>query len=504
MNLDETPKNRSEKPLEISASLESPWDSEKEIVPENTEKKEEDLTENSVPQTTLPEEEQDEEEEEKNFAADEESEASQLDSVEEPETEKIVELTSQFEEERDFAGDEELEANQLESVEESEEENVEELAASVEETAEEPVAENESQQRSPTGEPEEPVAEDATSEEVSAETATEEELEEQGSQLAARIAQLKREEQGLRREVASLQTAKATMQQELVEQTRALSRLLPSALEELERRKQGVQVEVEKLERRKERVEREMRTTFAGVSQDLAIRVQGFKDYLVGSLQDLAIAAEQLELAPTEYKSQDFAVQEAQPELGRSGSPKFAERGFKEEVKQIRRLLDQYRTMPDYYGPSWQLRRTFEPIHAERVSEWFFDRGGRGALRSMGSRLQNILISSAAVSVLNALYGDRMQVLVLANSPERLGEWRRGLQDCLGIDRRDFGPDRGVVLFEDPEVLAQKAERLVKKGGLPMIIIDDTEDKISLSMLQFPLWLAFAPEAEPQNMADRW
>lgn len=485
MNLDETPKNSSEKPLEISASLESPWDSQKEIVPENTEIKEEDLTENTVPQTTL----KDEEEEEKNFAADEELEATQLESVEEPEREKIVELATPVEEE--------LEASQLESVEESEKENLEE-------TAEEPKAENESQQTTPTDEPEEPVAEDATSEEVSAETATEEELEEQGSQLAARIAQLKREEQGLRREVASLETAKATMQQELVEQTRALSRLLPEALEELERRKQGVLVEVEKLERRKERVEREMRTTFAGVSQDLAIRVQGFKDYLVGSLQDLAIAAEQLDIAPTEYKSQDFAVQEAQPELGRSGSPKFAEQGFKEEVKQIRRLLDQYRTMPDYYGPSWQLRRTFEPIHAERLSEWFFDRGGRGALRSMGSRLQNILISSAAVSILNALYGDRMQVLVLANSPERLGEWRRGLQDCLGIDRRDFGPDRGVVLFEDPEVLALKADRLVKKGGLPMIIIDDTEDKIGLSILQFPLWLAFAPEVEPQNMADRW
>ncbi len=500
MNLDETPKNRSEKPLEISASLESPWDSPKEIVPENTERKEEDFTENSVPLPTLKEEE----EEEKNFATHEESKATQLESLEEQETEKMVELATQFEEERDFAGDEELEASQLESVEESEEQNLEELATSVEETAEEPKAENQIPQTTPTGDPEEAVAEDASSEEVSAETATEEELEEQGSELAARIAQLKREEQGLRREVASLQTAKATMQQELVEQTRALSRLLPSALEELERRKQGVLVEVEKLERRKERVEREMRTTFAGVSQDLAIRVQGFKDYLVGSLQDLASAAEQLELAPTEYKSQDFVVQETQTELGRSGSPKFAEQGFKEEVKQIRRLLDQYRTMPDYYGPSWQLRRTFEPIHAERVSEWFFDRGGRGALRSMGSRLQNILISSAAVSVLNALYGDRMQVLVLANSPERLGEWRRGLQDCLGIDRRDFGPDRGVVLFEDAEVLAQKAERLVKKGGLPMIIIDDTEDKIGLSILQFPLWLAFAPEAEPQNMADRW
>ncbi|NEP61233.1 MAG: DUF3086 domain-containing protein, partial [Symploca sp. SIO2G7] len=27
-------------------------------------------------------------------------------------------------------------------------------------------------------------------------------------------------------------------------------------------------------------------------------------------------------------------------------------------------------------------------------------------------------------------------------------------------------------------------------------IIDETEDQISLSMLQFPLWLAFAPDPE--------
>jgi hypothetical protein len=51
----------------------------------------------------------------------------------------------------------------------------------------------------------------------------------------------------------------------------------------------------------------------------------------------------------------------------------------------------------------------------------------------MGSRLQNILISSAIISVLSTLHDDRLRALVLANTPERLGEWRRGLQDCLGI-----------------------------------------------------------------------
>jgi len=62
----------------------------------------------------------------------------------------------------------------------------------------------------------------------------------------------------------------------------------------------------------------------------------------------------------------------------------------------------------------------------------------------MGSRLQNILISSAVISVLYNHHDDRLRTLVLANTPERLGE-RRGLQDCLGISRSDFGPEGGLV-----------------------------------------------------------
>jgi hypothetical protein len=167
-----------------------------------------------------------------------------------------------------------------------------------------------------------------------------------------------------------------------------------------------------------------------------------------------------------------------------------------QQTKRIRNLLDQFRTQPDYYGPVWKLRRTFEPIHADRVSEWFFTQGGRGALRTMGSRLQNILVASAVISIMYALYGDRLRALVLANSPERLGEWRRGLQDCLGISRSDFGSDRGLALFESPEALVFKAERLQKENLMPLIIIDETEDLINLALLQFPLWLAFAPNPQ--------
>ncbi|MDB9362099.1 DUF3086 domain-containing protein [Nodularia spumigena CS-588/02] len=310
-----------------------------------------------------------------------------------------------------------------------------------------------------------------------------------------RVAQLQRTEAVLKAEIANLEVSYKTLQEQLSETQTSLGRLVQESLVQLEQRKQALQISVEQLERRQERIRNEMRTTFAGTSQDLAIRVQGFKDYLTGSLQDLAMSAEQLQLTPpVVVERAKPVVPEVKAAPEQPGTPQFAQQQFQDTTSKIRRLIDQYRSKPDYYGPPWQLRRTFEPVHAERVSDWFFSQGGRGALRTLGSRLQNILIASAVASILHRLYGDRIRTLVLANSPERLGEWRRGLQDCLGIGRPDFGPDRGVALFETPDALAQKADRLVKANQLPFIIIDDSFEQISLAMLQFPLWLAFAPD----------
>ena len=325
-------------------------------------------------------------------------------------------------------------------------------------------------------------------------------------QLAARVAELKQQKDSLEGQIEILSENKSQILSERHQIQETLAKIVKVGLEDLEGRKQALQIEIEQLERRRERIREEMRTSFAGISQELAIRVQGFKDYLVGSLQDLAAAAEQLELPAnkkwerpkeTEAESHDEALK-----------PQFAKQEFQEQRRQIRRILDQYRTLPDYYGPPWQLRRTFEPIHAERVENWFFSQGGRGAIPTMGSRLQNILLASAVISVLQSIYNNtkgnpktvRLRTLVLANTPERLGEWRRGLQDCLGISRSDFGPDRGIVLFEATDALVQKADRLLQEKCLPLAIVDETEDRVSLSLLQFPLWLAFAPD--PQQMSS--
>lgn len=303
----------------------------------------------------------------------------------------------------------------------------------------------------------------------------------------------------LREEIATLQATKAQLSAQQSQAQAVLGRLMQESLRELEQRKQTLQIAVEQLERRQDRIQAEMRKSFAGVSQDLAIRVQGFKDYLVNSLQDLVIVSEQLDLTPKPKDPEPTAPEPQKPQ--KPPDPKFAEQGFEHQARQVRKLLDQYRNTPNYYGPPWQLRRTFEPIHAERVANWFLTQGGRGALRSLGSRLQNILVAAAVVSILRYLYGNRLRALILANSPERLGDWRRGLQDCLGISRADFGPERGIVLFESPDSLTQKADRLLKADQLPLILVDDSEDQISLSLLQYPLWLAFA--AEPQARPSR-
>jgi uncharacterized protein YukE len=346
------------------------------------------------------------------------------------------------------------------------------------------------------------------------------------SDWSTRIDALRQQEADLKRSIADLQATYNRLTQDQFQKIQTdIGRMVQQGTAELEQRKRTLQQDIETLERRQERIQAEMRTTFAGASQDLAVRVQGFKDYLVGSLQDLSVAAEQLDLAP----ARSAAMSESKRDGGSgtdtrfdSGSDRFANRpsrratsqdapvsqpafassSFQDQTDRIRSLLDQYRMRPDYYGPLWQLRRTFEPIHADRVSNWFFAQGGRGAVKSMGSRLQNVLVASAAISILYALYGNRLRTLVLSNSPERLGDWRRGLQDCLGISRVDFGTGQGVMLFDAPEPLAQRADRIVADNGLPFIVVDEAESVISLALLQFPLWLAFAPD--PMNPVNEY
>jgi hypothetical protein len=313
------------------------------------------------------------------------------------------------------------------------------------------------------------------------------------------VAALEAQIQQLQAEIARLQAEKADWQNQLQQVQNQWQQFLPQALRELEDRRQKLHLSIEQLERRQERIQKEMRSTFAGASQEIAVRVQGFKDYLRGALQELVASVEELPLVPTPPAA---PVVEPEPaRLAKAAPLKLAAATYADQVEVIEECLEQYRTQPDYYGPAWQLRRTFEPVHEERVRRWFLEQGGRGALRSLGSRLQNILVTSAIISILRQLYDVDLRVLVLAHGPERLGEWRRGLQDCLGISRADFGADGGILLFEAAEALAQKADRLEREDLVPFIVMDEGDGTVPVGLLQFPLWLTFAPD--PKKMRQR-
>ncbi len=271
------------------------------------------------------------------------------------------------------------------------------------------------------------------------------------------------------------------------------------ALKDLEKRRKDLEIEVEKLTNKKTQIEKELSTSFSGQSDSIARKVKGFQDYLTGALQNLSQSVEQLELI-----SQPLVVNPSPLDQNTSNSleeeevrplPAISDT-FKPDKEIIIKLFEQYLEGPDYYADPWKFRRSLELEDCEILKDWFFNMGGRGAQPSRGNRSRNVLLSAALIAVLGELYGDRFQALVLASQPERLGEWRRGLQDALGLNREDFGPNSGVVLFERSGPLIERADRLEEANEVPLILIDAAEKNIEIPILQFPIWLAFAAKDE--------
>ena len=275
--------------------------------------------------------------------------------------------------------------------------------------------------------------------------------------------------------------------------------LLDLALCELRERRSQLEQEILTLEQRRDQIQQEISRSFSGQSDAIARRVKGFQEYLVGALQDLAVAAEQVELV-----AQPVVVQPSPLDSQAAAAPAEAEAPppaaglFRQDEDLIREQLERFLGQPDFYADPWKLRRSLEREGVALLTDWFLSQGGRGAQPSSGSRSRNALITAAAVAILGEIYGERFQTLVLAGQPERLGEWRRGLQDCLGLAREDFGPNSGIVLFERADALIERADRLEERGELPFIVIDAAERAVEIPVLQFPLWLAFA--ASPDEL----
>ena len=266
------------------------------------------------------------------------------------------------------------------------------------------------------------------------------------------------------------------------------------ALTELQQQRTALLEEIRQLEARRGQIQKEIEASFAGQADGVARRLKGFQDYLVGALQDLAVAAEQVELVPQQVLVQPSPLDQisSTAEASQPLAAVAAAGLFIPDEVLIRERLAGFGGQPDFYADPWQLRRTLDASGAALLDDWFLGQGGRGAQPSCGSRSRNALVAAAAIAILGELYGERFQTLVLASQPERLGEWRRGLQDCLGLSREDFGPSSGIVLFERADALVERADRLEERGELPFIVVDAGEPVIEIPILQFPLWLVFA------------
>ena len=266
------------------------------------------------------------------------------------------------------------------------------------------------------------------------------------------------------------------------------------ALTELQQQRTALLEEIRQLEARRGQIQKEIEASFAGQADGVARRLKGFQDYLVGALQDLAVAAEQVELVPQQVLVQPSPLDQisSTPVASQPLAAVAAAGLFGPDEVLIRERLAGFGGQPDFYADPWQLRRTLDASGAALLDDWFLGQGGRGAQPSCGSRSRNALVAAAAIAILGELYGERFQTLVLASQPERLGEWRRGLQDCLGLSREDFGPSSGIVLFERADALVERADRLEERGELPFIVVDAGEPVLEIPILQFPLWLVFA------------
>ena len=284
------------------------------------------------------------------------------------------------------------------------------------------------------------------------------------------------------------------------------SSLLALALKDLQVRRDALEAEISELTSRKQQLEAELKTNFAGQSDAIARRVKGFQEYLGGALQDLVQSVESLDLvvqpmvvqpSPLDQQSSTASAQE---ENGDAPAAAAVADTFRPDESLIRDALERFLKQPDVYADPWNLRRSVDARDTALLEDWFFNQGGRGAQPSRGSRPRNILVSAALIAIIGELYGEQFQCLVLAGAPERLGEWRRGLQDALGLGREDFGPSSGIVLFERPEALVERADRLEERGEVPLILIDAAERSVDIPVLQFPLWLAFA--AGPNERLD--
>ena len=156
------------------------------------------------------------------------------------------------------------------------------------------------------------------------------------------------------------------------------------ALTELRQQRDALQAEISALEGRRALIQKEIQSTFTGQADGVARRMKGFQDYLVGALQDLAVAAEQVDLVPQQVLVQPSpldaaaAVTAGRPTNAEATSappiPGAAEL-FSQDEALIRERLASFGGQPDFYADAWKLRRTLDAPGATCLDDWFLGQG---------------------------------------------------------------------------------------------------------------------------------
>ena len=240
--------------------------------------------------------------------------------------------------------------------------------------------------------------------------------------------------------------------------TKSFDEISNEIFRDLFSKKDSLVKEIKELETKKKEIEKDIESNFKGQSDNIAKRVKGFQEYLTGALQNLSQNVEKLELVSQPIIVKPSPLDDKKQEDSSSAVvnvPALSET-FKPDEKIIKNCFAAFTEQPDFYAEPWKLRRSLDSSDIDIMDDWFFNMGGRGSLESRGSRQKNALLSAGLISILGELYGDQFQTLILASQPERLGEWRRILQDSLGLTRDDFGPNSGIVLFERPEGVIER------------------------------------------------
>ena len=222
--------------------------------------------------------------------------------------------------------------------------------------------------------------------------------------------------------------------------TKSFDEISNEIFRDLFSKKNSLVKEIKELETKKNELEKDIESNFKGQSDNIAKRVKGFQEYLTGALQNLSQNVEKLELvsqpiivkpSPLDEKKQNNSANNV------VNVPALSET-FKPDEEIIKSCFASFKEQPDFYAEPWKLRRSLDSSDIEIMDDWFFNMGGRGSLESRGSRQKNALLTAGLISILGELYGDQFQTLILASQPERLGEWRRILQDSLGLTRDDL------------------------------------------------------------------